>query len=317
MSEEVPTWAHLRARIHATGYETATGTMRWADQDGEDFYGSQPLEGSCTFIHQATGERWRVEDEQGVLHVQDGHEAYVRNADGAMVHLRELSPLVPDGHPWSLFGNPLDRQSGLFTTPTDFYHPTGPAQPVEVIGRRAWEVTLRPPPHKENPLVVTVDELTGIVLRKVAGGGAWVAELTEFRPHARIDPAQFRWSGAYVESPQRMTPTGRALVAGMFPPGAQLTPEELGRHRARLAVNEALVAALDRRHEVLEAIADAEDPDAAQVAVARLLALAPEEAQAILDMQLRWLTRTQGHKLREELAEFRQGLSDLPPDNAG
>jgi len=316
VSEEVPTWAHLRARIHATGYETATGTMRWASEGGEDFYGHQPLHGSCTFVHQVTGERWRVEDDQGVLHVQDGEQAYVRDADGAMVHLRGLSPFVPDGHPWSLFGNPLDRQSGLFTTPSDFHYATAPAQIVEVAGRRAWEVTLRPPPHKEHPLVVTIDDLTGTILREVAAGGAWVAELTEFRPHVRIDPALFMWAGPFLEPPpEPPTPTGRARIAGMFPPGVRPSPEELDRCRERRTITEALVAALDRRSEVLEAIAGADDPAAAQVAVAELLGLPADLALPILDMQLRRLTRTQEHNVREELDELRDRLNAVSSEN--
>ncbi|HVE26455.1 MAG TPA: hypothetical protein VNC22_13670, partial [Sporichthya sp.] len=64
-----------------------------------------------------------------------------------------------------------------------------------------------------------------------------------------------------------------------------------------------------------EAIAGADDPAAAQVAVAELLGLPADLALPILDMQLRRLTRTQEHNVREELDELRDRLNAVSSEN--
>lgn len=296
--------------MNTPGYDTAAGVMRWAANDDDAFYGGQPPHGSCRFLH-ASNEQWRVEDDMGLLHVQNETVAFVRDAHGVMVRVVEQSPDVPDGHPWSLFGNPLMR-GDLFTTETDFYYPTGPARSVRVAGRRGWEVELKPPAHKPYPLLVTVDDLTGTVLRQIVGDDALVFELTEFTPHVEIDPFLFEWAGPYAEPPP--PPAGHR--GPIVDPGTELTPALLDALRERLSIMEVLVLALDRRRELTDAIAAADDALTARAAVADLMGISTDSAHWIIDMQLRRFARSEAEKIRQEHAELRSILARAPTDDA-
>ncbi len=299
MAGEVPSWEQLRARLNAPGYETAAGVMRWVADEDDEFYGHQPRRGTCRFSH-ARGERWRVEDDQRLLHIQNGSIAYVRDSDGVLVRSVDPSPDVPDGHPWSLFGNPLMR-GDLFTTETDFFYPTGPAKPVEVAGRRAWEIELAPPAHKAHPLVIVIDDLTGTCLRQSGGGGVWLAELTEFTPHVELDPLSFEWAGPYRER--------REAWESVVDPEGEIASDYLERVHQRLAVIEVLLHASERCRELVAELATARDTEAALEAIATLLEVSTEFALPVLDMQWRRLPRSEYDKLREEHAELRALLA--------
>lgn len=314
MSDEVPEWDQLRARINAPGFQTAAGVMRW-ESDREDFRGNQPPSGTCSF-RWAADERWRVEDEQGLLHIDDGERAFVRGDDGVMVRADALPADVPDGHPWSLFGSPLDRHD-LFTTETDFFYPLGPAGRAVVAGRRGWEVALRPPPHKEHPLVVVVDDLTGVLLRMVAGGGGWLVELSKFTPHVEIDPGVFHWSGPWAEPQPPPPSSGSSRISGVIPEGTPMTAEILDQLRERLSVIETMLLASDRRREVAEAVASADDTLSARASVAELLGTSTDAAHWVLDLQLRRFSRLEQARLREERDELRQRLDRSETKDCG
>lgn len=66
-----------------------------------------------------------------------------------------------------------------------------------------------------------------------------------------------------------------------------------------LATCDALIAALDRRHEVLDAVSTSGTAEEAIVAIARLLDVAEAPARAVVDSQFRRYTALEGLKLRE------------------
>ncbi len=65
-----------------------------------------------------------------------------------------------------------------------------------------------------------------------------------------------------------------------------------------------LVRALDRRHEVLDAIVDAADRDAAVAAIAALLDADPNHAQAVLGLNFGRLTKDERRKTQAELDDL-------------
>lgn len=84
----------------------------------------------------------------------------------------------------------------------------------------------------------------------------------------------------------------------------------MARRRARrtarqLLIHEALLLALDRRTEVLEAVYDADDAFAARKGVQSLLNIGDEPAAAVLDMQMRRFTARDRQYLVDRVAELR------------
>ncbi|QXQ14591.1 GNAT family N-acetyltransferase [Skermania piniformis] len=69
-----------------------------------------------------------------------------------------------------------------------------------------------------------------------------------------------------------------------------------------------LVRALERRHEVLDAIVDAADRDEATAAIATLLDADPDHAQAVLGMTFGRLTKDERRKTQAELDDLDQRL---------
>src|SRR3954465_10002368 len=69
------------------------------------------------------------------------------------------------------------------------------------------------------------------------------------------------------------------------------------RAAARREITDALIAALDRRHEVLDAIVDADNRAAAVEAVATLLGIASVGAEAVVAMPLHRLTKDSRQKI--------------------
>ena len=74
---------------------------------------------------------------------------------------------------------------------------------------------------------------------------------------------------------------------------------------------EALCAALDRRHEVLELLETAPDPDSALEGLGEMLGLEPWAASAVLDLQLVRLTANQRERTAAELAEANARLRKM------
>jgi hypothetical protein len=311
VNDEAPSWDELRTRLNTATFATAAGALRWHDRTDEP-YG--PAEGRCRFLF-ARGDRLRVEDGSGPLHVQDEQWALVRDGRGRMVRHRvdaHDSVGVQDGHPWTLIGHPHERGE-LFTGEDDFCTAAGPARAVAVAGRPGWQVELVPPRRKPHPLILVVDDATGILLRMSGGpgGDAFVVEMTELSTDVEVDDASFRWTGQYVDA---------AVVAEEWAAERQRNrprdEESLARARERLRILEILAQAVRRRHEVSDTIAAAPGLPGASAALAALLGVTPEETMPVLDMQFRRLCPPESAKIHEELADLRAYLDPPAVDEA-
>ncbi|MDF2824190.1 MAG: family N-acetyltransferase [Mycobacterium sp.] len=78
---------------------------------------------------------------------------------------------------------------------------------------------------------------------------------------------------------------------------------------ARREISEALLSALDRRHEVLDAIVDAEDQPAAVAKVAQLLGISTRCAEAVVGLSFDHLTRQSRRTIAKELDDMNSQLS--------
>jgi GNAT superfamily N-acetyltransferase len=89
---------------------------------------------------------------------------------------------------------------------------------------------------------------------------------------------------------------------------------------ARREISDALIAALDRRHEVLDAIVDADDRAAAVKAVGALLGIAALGAEAVVAMPLHRLTKDSRRQIATELEDLNSQLTFTlidRPDSSG
>ena len=77
----------------------------------------------------------------------------------------------------------------------------------------------------------------------------------------------------------------------------------------RRDIADALLTALERRHEVLDAIVDAENHDQAVAAIVELLGKSRLGAEAILDMKLDQLTKDDRRKNQAELDDLNNSLT--------
>lgn len=86
----------------------------------------------------------------------------------------------------------------------------------------------------------------------------------------------------------------------------ELTPE-------RRALLDSLVSALQRRHEVLDAIIESTDRDDALRNVGRLLGVPDPHAEAVLNMQLWRLNRQDLRRMQKELEDANSALNWIAP----
>lgn len=77
----------------------------------------------------------------------------------------------------------------------------------------------------------------------------------------------------------------------------------------RRAIADALLAALERRHEVLDAIVEADDRDSAVAAVTALLGKSPLGAEAVMNMSFDQLTRQSRDRIAAELDDLNSKLT--------
>lgn len=84
---------------------------------------------------------------------------------------------------------------------------------------------------------------------------------------------------------------------------------DLDQATTRRDITDALLTALERRHEVLDTIVDADSHDDAVAAVAELLGKSQLGAQAILDMKLDQLTKAERRKNQAELDDLNTALT--------
>jgi DNA gyrase/topoisomerase IV subunit A len=89
-------------------------------------------------------------------------------------------------------------------------------------------------------------------------------------------------------------------------------PSEEERPRVRLSVLDAYLLAVERRAEVMEALAEAGDPDDARRSVADLLDVTEAAASAVLDARLRTFSKSEIARIRVEREDI-QGLLDRGP----
>ena len=78
---------------------------------------------------------------------------------------------------------------------------------------------------------------------------------------------------------------------------------------ARREITEALLTALDRRHEVLDAIVDAEDQQAAVAKIAELLGISASGAEAVAGLSFDHLTRQARRTIAKELDDLNSQLT--------
>ena len=84
-----------------------------------------------------------------------------------------------------------------------------------------------------------------------------------------------------------------------LPPG-----EEQRRRRLRLSVLDAYLLAAERREEVIEAVAQAADPNEARRSVAQLLGITEDDASGVLDLRV-------GRFSQSDVAQHRNEAEDL------
>lgn len=85
---------------------------------------------------------------------------------------------------------------------------------------------------------------------------------------------------------------------------------------ARREIADTLVRALDRRHEVLDAIVDSEDYDAAIEAIVSLLDTSAPSAEAVLRLSFDRLTKVSRRRIAAELDDLNNQLSFTMGDSA-
>ncbi|GAA3955303.1 GNAT family N-acetyltransferase [Gordonia caeni] len=83
---------------------------------------------------------------------------------------------------------------------------------------------------------------------------------------------------------------------------------------ARREITEALLTALERRHEVLDAIVEAEDRAAAVSAVSELLGASPVGVEAVLNMSFHQLTKDTRRKNQAELDDLNSAITFTAAD---
>lgn len=77
----------------------------------------------------------------------------------------------------------------------DFTRPAAAPTPTTFLDRDAWQVELRPPPHKPFPLMVVVDAVTGLVLHQRNDGFHSVVEWEELEFDDALADELFTWDG--------------------------------------------------------------------------------------------------------------------------
>jgi len=83
---------------------------------------------------------------------------------------------------------------------------------------------------------------------------------------------------------------------------------------ARREITDALLTALDRRHEVLDAIVDAEDFTEAVTAITKLLSTTTPCAEAVMRLSFDQLTRTARRAIKAELDDLNSQLTFTATD---
>ena len=81
--------------------------------------------------------------------------------------------------------------------------------------------------------------------------------------------------------------------------------EEQRQTRLRLSVLDAYLLAAERREEVMDAVAEASDPDEARRSVAQLLGITEAAASSVLDLRVRRFSQSEVAQHRNEAEDLR------------
>ncbi len=88
--------------------------------------------------------------------------------------------------------------------------------------------------------------------------------------------------------------------------------QQQGKLRARLSVLDAYLLAAERRAEVIDAAAEARDPDEARRSIARLLDITENAADAVVELRLRQFNQSAAADIRAENQDIRGRLDRAP-----
>lgn len=247
------------------------------------------------FWYSAAG-KWRVEHEGEVLFLTDGTATFLRGEDGDLTRHdggRSSFRAVGLGSGFS----PLDLVGGqglLYRMSRDIAVVGGP-EPRNVEDRECWSTELATGESPDRRVTITIDGRTGLVVGVDTPAGGSV-EVTGLREDS-FDDALFLPDDA---------------------PDAVEVPVVTDRQRMveRLQRLAALDAGLTRRDEVMRLVADAADAETAVAAVAELLDVDVVAAGVVLAAQVRSFTVEARDKLARELADLREIIASLDPDEA-
>ncbi|MCW2496305.1 hypothetical protein [Jatrophihabitans sp.] len=155
-----PDWFEAVARLIVDGpgvEDRIAGVVRAHVED----------DGGTTFTYkvQRRGDLARCTSLDGSVHFIAGRETvWRRREDGTQwmaERPRSRGAYAPDDYEFGVTRDDAERWEG-----DDFTTPTGPARDTTFLGRAAWEIELAPPPHKPEPMQITVDRSTGLILRQ-------------------------------------------------------------------------------------------------------------------------------------------------------
>jgi|GEM_PF-7018625 len=279
-------WADLLNRNADVGFTSAVGSLRTrlSEPSGVSEHGSR--------FWIVAGDRWRVEDDRGEVHIQQGSRCWIRGRRGHLEPVEGGSVTGAAGrwrnlHPHRLLGSPNDQ---LFRDPHDFHSPSAPPVEVSAAGRKAWEFLLDPPPHKPNPLRVALDAATGACLRHhgSADGSEFLMELVDVEFNVAVDPGRF-------------VPAGRVLEPDLAEQGAERLKHERERFNAYVVASENAV-------ELMQIVFDSANAQAAQRAIADLLDVSDRLANDILKQHLRLFTIEDRRRRAVQLARINASL---------
>ena len=140
--------------------------------------------------------------------------------------------------------------------------PIGDAQPVEVAGRSAWSVPLAAP--GQGTIHVAIDDSTSVVAR-VSDDDRTLLQLETLTESTSLSDELFEWDG----------PVGEPVTGRQTPP--QDTPDL----EEQIAFMQAIVAAREHVAEIVDAITTAGSERDARDALAELLDVSRDIADAI------------------------------------
>jgi hypothetical protein len=246
-----PSWIELVGRNAAAESVRLAGTLVVTEV---------PDEAVRYDFHHAPGGRWRI--------ARDGQTIYVAGPEETVIRIDgDMRPMDGDIRVPILGTNftPLDLlgPDSLLRSMSQAVAPVGDALGVEVAGRPAWSVPLAAP--GQGTIHVVFDDATGVVSRVANDDGQALLDLEHLDVPASSDESVFRWDGPVGE------PLGRRGRPSRDAPDLDEDIRFL----------QAILAAHDHVEEVMAAITSADSESGARVALAELLDVSDDIADAV------------------------------------